>query len=689
MSVRGLVLSLLMLLAAGVAGAEELPRVLIIGDSISNGYTPPLKELLAGEALVSHNPGNAGHTGRGLEQLDAWLGDERWDVIHFNWGLWDLAYRPNGSKTRGLDKKDGTQTWSVEEYAGHLETLVARLQKTGARLIWASTTPVPEGEPGRYAGDELKYNAAAAKIMAAHDIPVNDLHARALPRLADFQQPANVHFNRAGSRYLAEGVAEHVLRALGRDPSTKPFAGATPRLPNVVVFLVDDLGWQDTSLVLGPKATDNNRFYETPNLLRLAASGMSFTNAYASCTVCSPTRASLMTGRSPVSHGITNWIPAAGALKGRPLLPPDSVKELARSEFTLAEALREAGYATGHVGKWHLGPKDSKGADPLRNGFEHNIAGFFKGAPKSYTRPYGIPDLDAEAEKADEYLTDRLAREACRFIEERRERRFFLYFSLYGVHTPIEGRADLEKKYFAKDPSGRKSRARYAAMIESMDSALGSVLDKLRDHELEDRTVIVFTSDNGGLVSHSGPPTTCSPLRGGKGSSYEGGIRVPLVVRWPGKITAPAVSDEPVISEDLYPTILTMTATSGRLVHGRRLDGVDLTPLLAAETKRLEPRALHWHYPHYWARPNISPPGTEPHSSIRKGSLKLIFFYEERRSELYDLATDIGEKRNLAKSHPKMARELGEELRDWLAARGALTPLSEETKQPVPLPFAR
>jgi len=196
--------------------AASLPRVLIIGDSISIGYTPAVRKMLEGKAVVIHNPGNAGHTGRGLEQIDAWLGKGHWDVIHFNWGLWDLAYRPGGSKGRGLDKKQGTQTWSPTEYEDHLRRLVKRLEATGAKLIWASTTPVPEGEPGRIVGDDLKYNAVAAKIMQERGITINDLHAHIRPRAAEFHTAkGNVHFTPAGSEYLARKVAESVLEALG------------------------------------------------------------------------------------------------------------------------------------------------------------------------------------------------------------------------------------------------------------------------------------------------------------------------------------------------------------------------------------------------------------------------------------------------------------------------------------------
>ena len=338
--------------------------------------------------------------------------------------------------------------------------------------------------------------------------------------------------------------------------------GDAPALRNVVVILVDDLGWMDLSC-------QGSRYYETPNIDRLAADGMRFTNAYAACAVCSPTRAAVMTGRYPARVGVTDWIrsrfqrggrgtpdrnPTAyvGGPKQKLLCPPNPYW-MEHEEITIAERLAAAGYATCHIGKWHLGDDDWY---PKRQGFDLNFGGCDYGQPPSYFDPYtnqrlseGIPTLAPR--KVGEYLTDREADEAVGFIRANQDKPFFLHMAHYAVHTPIQAKENLTARYDAKPKTNQKN-AKYAAMIHSVDEATGRILAALDETGVADRTLVIFTSDNGGLRG----PTQNAPLRSGKGFPYEGGIRVPLLVRWPARVRPGSVSHEPVISVDLLPTIL-------------------------------------------------------------------------------------------------------------------------------------
>jgi len=427
-------------------------------------------------------------------------------------------------------------------------------------------------------------------------------------------------------------------------------AGAPPSPdspPNVVLILVDDLGWTDLGCF-------GSRFYETPHIDRLASRGMRFTQAYAACTVCSPTRASLMTGKYPPRVGITDWIPGHPRPKAK-LKVPEIARELALEETTLAEILKGAGYATAAVGKWHLG---GPGFHPDRQGFDLNVGGCEKGQPPSYFAPYRIPTM-AEGEKG-EYLTDRLAREAVQFIEANRDRPFFLYLAHYAVHTPLMGKEEVVRKYRARAGAGAgHSNPVYAAMIEAVDDGVGRILACLEALKLASRTVVIFTSDNGGLLRI----TSNAPLRAGKGSAYEGGVRVPLIVDWPGVTRPGAVCEAPVVSPDLFCTILEM---AGRKAP-EGVDGESLVPLLRG-AGGLRREAIYWHYPHY------HPGGATPHGAVRKGDYKLIEFFEDGRVELYNLREDVGEKRNLALEEPGRARELRGLLAAWRSSVGARMP---------------
>jgi arylsulfatase A len=421
--------------------------------------------------------------------------------------------------------------------------------------------------------------------------------------------------------------------------------------PNVILILADDLGWTD----LAGYGSDLN---ETPALDQLARDGMKFTQNYSACTVCSPTRAALMTGKYPARLHITDWIP--GLMPDNPkLLVPDWTKFLPHSETTLAEVFKNAGYTTASIGKWHLG---TEAYYPTTQGFDINIAGTDKPSPATYHAPWKIPTLTPEG-KAGEYLTDRLGAEAVAFIEQTKDKPFFLYMPHFAVHTPIQGRADLVQKYEKKIKDGMTHKnAAYAAMTESLDTSVGLMRKKLADLQLTDRTIIVFTSDNGARI----PTTSNKPLRYGKASAYEGGVRVPLIVYWPGVTKPGSISDAPVITMDLFPTIV----EAAGVAHGaaQPMDGISLVPLLRAGGGRIARDTLFWHYPHHQ---HYQLGGATPYGAIRSGDFKLVEFFNDMKVELYNIREDIGEERDLASTQPKKVEELRRRLHAWRKEVGA------------------
>jgi arylsulfatase A len=440
------------------------------------------------------------------------------------------------------------------------------------------------------------------------------------------------------------------VRCRGAEP-------ASARPPNVIVILVDDLGWRD----LGCQGSE---FFETPHIDRLAAAGMRFTTGYAACTVCSPTRAAMLTGQYPARLRITDWIPGHQRPDAK-LLPPDWTKHLPLETVTIAERLKTAGYATASIGKWHLGGPEHS---PEHQGFDENKGGYDRGQPPSYFAPYRIPTLP-EGPKG-EYLTDREAAEAVTFITAHRDGPFFLYLPHYCVHTPIQAKPDMTAKYAAKEaPAQQPRNDAYAAMVESVDDCLGRIVATLDELGIRDQTAIVFTSDNGGLAN----VTDTRPLRAGKGSAYEGGVRVPLIVSWPGVTKPGSESDVPVITPDIPATVLALTGVGPE--PGQPIDGRDLSAVLAGGT--LDREALYWHYPHY------HPGGATPSSAIRAGSWRLVHFYEDDRDELYDLATDPGETTDLAAKQPDRARALREQLDTWLAEVGGQLPVPNPSHDPA------
>lgn len=423
--------------------------------------------------------------------------------------------------------------------------------------------------------------------------------------------------------------------------------GGEASKPNVIVVLVDDLGWTDL-------ACFGSQYHKTPHLDRLAKEGMRFTNGYSACTVCSPTRAALLTGQYPARLHLTDWI----AGHNRPfakLKIPEWTQQLELSTVTIAERLKTAGYATACIGKWHLGNETHF---PEKHGFDLNVGGYHKGQPPSYIAPYKIPTLQPEGPTG-EFLTDREANEAVTFITANKDKPFFLYLPHYAVHTPIQGKPDVIAKYKAIDSNGMThTKPDYAALMESVDDAMGTIRAKLAELKLDERTIIIFTGDNGGLLG----PTSNKPLRVGKGSAYEGGVRVPWIIHWPSVTKPGSESAAPIMTIDIHPTVLEMAGVAAD--PAQPLDGVSLAPHLRGGPAPGRD-AIFWHYPHY------HPGGATPYSAVRMGDWKLIHFYEDGHDELYDVVKDIGETTDLAAKEPQRTKDLRARLDQWLASVGA------------------
>ncbi len=433
------------------------------------------------------------------------------------------------------------------------------------------------------------------------------------------------------------------------------------RLPNIIFLLADDLGWTG----LGCFGSD---FYETPRIDALAESGMRFTAGYAACTVCSPTRASVMTGKYPARLRCTDFIAGQNRPFAR-LSIPNWTKYLSPKEVTLAEYLKTLGYRTGHIGKWHLEARRGSvpGTDARSQGFDLSV-----GKPAN-TRGYFInPRRNSSARTNDndnsrQYLTDYLTDQACQFIESSGDNPYFLYMAYHVPHTPIQGRDDLVEYFNSKvDKNATHNNPVYAAMVSSLDSSVGKILDTLESSGRAEDTLVIFTSDNGGLTQRYGKHdgfTENLPLRRGKGSAYEGGVRVPAIVRLPGVTNPGSVCDTPVMTIDYLPTIIDIAneslPESRRVQLAEDVDGRSLAPLLSNPNAEWS-RDLFWHYPHYHAG------GDSPYAAVRSGDLRLIRFFEDERFELYDLSEDIGEEHNVALERPDQAHELRGKLDAWM-----------------------
>lgn len=436
--------------------------------------------------------------------------------------------------------------------------------------------------------------------------------------------------------------------------------------PNVVLIVVDDMGWKD----LGVYGSD---FHQTPQIDTFAKDGVRFTNAYSACTVSSPTRASLMTGKYPAKLHLTDWIEGHKMPKAK-LQIPDWTMYLPLEETTLAEVFKSNGYATAHIGKWHLGEDEKYW--PENQGFDINIGGFSKGSPtldkkqglNGYFVPYGNPRL--KDGPIGEYLEERLASEACNFIGQSQSKPFFLNLWFYNVHTPLQAKQDKIDKYKALvDSTKQHKNPTYAAMVEHVDDAVGKVIAQLKSLGLYNNTIIILTSDNGGLIAgKKNQVTDNSPLRLGKGERYEGGVRVPLIVKTVQQFAPNRTNDTPVMSIDYMPTLIDLAKLKVDKKVSKGIDGVDISPLLISENGQLKRKSLYWHYPHYHTE------GATPYSAVRHGDWKLIHTIETNTYELYNLKADISESKNLIDSEPAIAIRLKKELESWKKKMGAQMP---------------
>ena len=452
-----------------------------------------------------------------------------------------------------------------------------------------------------------------------------------------------------------------------------------PKKPNVLFILADDYGYHDLSIM-------GSKFYETPNIDRIGKEGMIFTDGYAACQVCSPSRASIMSGKFPARHGITDWIGAPTgeewrkAGRSNKLLPPEYVHSLNKDYITLPEAMKEAGYKTFFAGKWHLG---EKGSWPTDHGFDINKGGWDVGSPNGgYFAPWINPNLESGPDG--ENLTLRLAKETVNFMKANKDTAFFAYLSFYAVHGPIQTTKERWAKYREKaEKSGIaktgfkmghflpirqvQDNPIYAGLVETMDDAVGIVLNALDELGLADNTIVIFTSDNGGVVSSDSYSTSNLPLRGGKGYQFEGGIREPYFIKVPGMTLNGKKCNTPVSGTDFYPTILDLIGA--KLKPKEHTDGVSLVPLLKG--KNIAERPLIWHYPHYGNQ------GGEPSSIIRLGDWKLIHYYEDGHEELYNLRSDLEEKNNVAEQNKELVTKLSTELFAMLDEMGARYPVKD------------
>lgn len=498
-----------------------------------------------------------------------------------------------------------------------------------------------------------------------------------------------------------------------------PLAGLTgygqsaqlEKRPNIILFLVDDMGWQDTSVPFWEKETPYNKMFETPNMERLAAQGMKFTQAYA-CSISSPSRCSLFSGMNAARHRVTNWTYPKNQSTDRksdvlqlPEWNVNGICQVPGIEHTtqvtgLAQVLKDNGYHTIHCGKAHFGALNTPGESPYHFGFEVNIAGHAGGAPTSYLseKNYGnrtdgkpnpwfaVPGLE-HYWGSGTFLSEALTLEAMKALDKSREygQPFFLYMAHYAVHVPIDADMRFYQKYL--DKGLQPKDAAYASLVEGMDKSLGDLMDYLEKYDLADQTVILFMSDNGGLASEPGwrdgvPHTQNAPLNSGKGSAYEGGIREPMLVKWPGVVKPGVVCDKPLIIEDFYPTILEMAGiTDYKTVQ--HIDGVSFVPMLKETGDTFKGRKLFWHYPNLWGNTG---PGIGATSVVRNGDWKLVYYYETGKKELFNIRADIGEKDDCASRNPKLVHKLSGELGKYLRSVNAQRPSFKKTRKPCPWP---
>jgi len=625
----------------------NLPNVLIIGDSISIGYTGTVSAKLAGKANVIHNTGNAEGTKLGLQKLKEWLGDTKWDVIHFNWGLHDLKHVKPETGENSNNPNDPRQA-DLETYTANLEILVKQLKATGAKLIFATTTPFPAGvKPFRLPEDAVKYNEAALGVIRANNIQVNDLYELVLPKLNALQKRRNVHFNEEGSKVLGEQVADVIQAALGA-------VNPVDKKPNVIYILTDDLGYGDLSCY-------GQKKFQTPNIDRLASEGMKFTDHYSGSTVCSPSRACLMTGQHP------------GRVHCRGNGDENSYAKLDPGMTTLPRLFKNAGYATGAFGKWGLGDTTAAGApNPLTHGFD-TFSGWKNQTIAHTCYPQSIVRNGKEVPlEPGTYIHSLIMHDAFSFIEKNAESGtpFFCYIPTAIPHAAMHAPADLHEKWRKVFPQFDKKIGKYkagpdescppvqnpvaafAAMMEMLDGDVGRLLALLKKLGIDDNTLILFASDNGSHNEGGHDPEfwdSNGPFRGHKRDLYEGGIRSPFLARWPARTAPGSLSPHPGALWDVLPTMAELT---GQPVPDQA-NGLSFLPtLIGNSAAQKQPPYLYWEHPqtkdHDWA--------------VRTGPWKGVFRGWKNNSkkpaapklEIYNLESDPGETTDLAAAHPEI-----------------------------------
>ncbi len=695
--------------------AEEATRIRVayLGDSITAGarvdtktesYPARLQQLLGDEYEV-RNFGTGGATLIKTGRPNVWQNLDA--VMEFQPHVVVISLGTND--TVGGDRKNWDQ---IERFDGDYSELIDALAAipTKPRIVLCTPTAMvleakdlsearledlTERQPRL---QELsKRVRKLASENAVKNVSLLDLNAVLKGRPEWVTEGDGVHPNREGYLEIAKAVAGHIRR-----DGTKP--------PNIVLFLVDDMGWQDTSVPFHTATTKLNSRYCTPNMERLAQSGMKFTQAYA-CSVCSPTRVSLMTGLNAARHRVTNWTLRKNASTDSPhptldfpkwnvngLSPEPGIERTVHAK-ALPAFLHEAGYHTIHVGKAHFGAIGTPGADPLKVGFDVNIGGHAAGGPGSFLgtqnfsavwrkgdRVWDVPGLEKYHGK-DTFLTEALTVEANLAMDQAVEdgKPFFLYMSHYAVHVPFAKDDRFYQKY--RDAGLDHTEAMYSALVEGMDKSLGDILDNVQRHGLSDNTVVLFMSDNGGLSANGrggNPHTHNEPLSSGKGSAHEGGVRVPMIAYWPGVTQSGSVGSQPVIIEDFFPTILEIAGVGDGQQVGGVVDGQSFVPLLRGEhDDNRDTRPLFWHFPNNWGPKG---PGIGPSSSIRRGAWKLIYYYESRRFELFNVAKDVGEQHDVADDYLDMRNDLADELRSYLQEVQAQFPIDRKSGQPVMIP---
>lgn len=697
-------------LVQGVMASDAQTKVACVGDSITAGarvdmqtetYPVRLQELL-GDSYLVKNFGIGGatliKTGRPnvWQNLDAIKAFQP-DVVVISLGTNDTVggRRQNWEKIETFEK----------DYTDLIKSLASL--STRPRIVLCTPTAMVLTTPGLSKERQANLQERQPRLQTLCDrirnlakahsgdhVSLLELNSVLKQRPELLTAGDGVHPNANGYLEIAKSVAQHIQ--------------ASQQPPNIVLFLVDDMGWQDTSVPFDSERTPLNQRYHTPNMERLAASGMKFTQAYA-CSVCSPTRVSLMTGLNAARHRVTNWTLRKNASNDRahPRLKfPDwnvnGLSPVAGIERTvharaLPDFLQDAGYRTIHVGKAHFGAIGTPGSDPTNIGFDVNIAGHAAGGPGSFLgtqnfsaawrnadRVWDVPGLE-KYHGQEIFLTEALTKEANKAVDQAvaDSQPFFLYMSHYAVHVPFAQDSRFLQKYL--DAGLDKTEAMYAAMVEGMDKSLGDIVANVERHGLTDNTIVMFMSDNGGLSAHGRggqPHTHNKPLSSGKGSAHEGGVRVPMLVSWPAVTDADSTCSQPVIIEDFFPTILEMAGIKEFNQIGGSIDGLSFVDLLHGQQHSdRDERPLIWHYPNNWGPKG---PGIGSTSTIRYGDWKLIHYHDSQSYELFDLASDRAETTNLADKNLKKRDELARRLRTFLTEVRAQMPTRKSTGTPVP-----